>query len=369
MAKVFDRVAIDSWLRDEVVQKFPRGGLGDIRLGSPVIVNPGEVAIFVRQGKSMGTLEQGTHVLTTANVPWLTDFVEDKLFGGKNVFTADIYFIKVTPFSVPWGTQNPMIVRHSGLPPGGSAIVGNGTFRFRVKDPWQFLMSINGFKDSVRLKEVADYIKPEVTQRMTSNMTKLVYDLRNNDPSFDPFSFPAYTTKINGLLLGILQPEFDAEGLELADMNINLMLHEDNIELITKAGIVELSSGYVAKQQADAFRDAAQNEAGGGGLAEIGMGMMGMSAAQQQMMMQQQMMQQQMQQQQAAAASGQQAPAGNGGNGGAMPDVMTPAQAAAIVQVTEADIVAAIEAGDLKARKIGSAYRISKANLEAFLSG
>ena len=48
---------------------------------------------------------------------------------------------------------------------------------------------------------------------------------------------------------------------------------------------------------------------------------------------------------------------------------MTPAQAAAIVQVGEGDIVAAIEAGDLKARKIGSAYRISKANLEAFLSG
>jgi excisionase family DNA binding protein len=52
-----------------------------------------------------------------------------------------------------------------------------------------------------------------------------------------------------------------------------------------------------------------------------------------------------------------------------MPAVMTPAQAAAFVQVAEADIVAAIQAGDLKARKIGSAYRISKANLEEFLSG
>jgi excisionase family DNA binding protein len=52
-----------------------------------------------------------------------------------------------------------------------------------------------------------------------------------------------------------------------------------------------------------------------------------------------------------------------------MPDVMTPEQAAAVVQVSEADIVAAIEAGDLKARKIGSAYRISRANLEEFLGG
>jgi excisionase family DNA binding protein len=48
---------------------------------------------------------------------------------------------------------------------------------------------------------------------------------------------------------------------------------------------------------------------------------------------------------------------------------MTPEQAAVFVQVTPDDIVAAIEAGDLKARKIGAAYRISRANLEEFLAG
>jgi excisionase family DNA binding protein len=48
---------------------------------------------------------------------------------------------------------------------------------------------------------------------------------------------------------------------------------------------------------------------------------------------------------------------------------MTTAQAAAILQVTEADVIAAIEAGDLKARKIGTSYRVSKAALEAFLAG
>jgi excisionase family DNA binding protein len=52
-----------------------------------------------------------------------------------------------------------------------------------------------------------------------------------------------------------------------------------------------------------------------------------------------------------------------------MPDIMTPAQAAEILQVSPEDVVAAIEAGDLKARKIGSAYRISKANLDEFLAG
>jgi excisionase family DNA binding protein len=48
---------------------------------------------------------------------------------------------------------------------------------------------------------------------------------------------------------------------------------------------------------------------------------------------------------------------------------MTPAQAAAILQVSEEDVLAAINAGDLKARKIGNAFRISKANLDEFLAG
>jgi excisionase family DNA binding protein len=48
---------------------------------------------------------------------------------------------------------------------------------------------------------------------------------------------------------------------------------------------------------------------------------------------------------------------------------MTPAEAASAMRVSEEDVVAAIEAGDLKARKIGNAYRISRSALEDFLKG
>ena len=61
------------------------------------------------------------------------------------------------------------------------------------------------------------------------------------------------------------------------------------------------------------------------------------------------------------------------GDGGAkpasIPDVMTPSEAAAILKVSEEDVVAAINDGSLKARKLGSAYRISKEALETFLKG
>jgi excisionase family DNA binding protein len=51
-----------------------------------------------------------------------------------------------------------------------------------------------------------------------------------------------------------------------------------------------------------------------------------------------------------------------------MPDIMTPAEAAQFMKVTEDDILEAIKDGSLKAKKVGKAFRISKDNLDAFMN-
>ena len=61
----------------------------------------------------------------------------------------------------------------------------------------------------------------------------------------------------------------------------------------------------------------------------------------------------------------QSAPSANGGT----IELMTPAQVAQMLSVTEADIMASLEAGDLKGRKIGSQWRITRAAVDQFLHG
>jgi len=39
-----------------------------------------------------------------------------------------------------------------------------------------------------------------------------------------------------------------------------------------------------------------------------------------------------------------------------------------VLRVSQEDVIAAIEAGDLRARKLGNAYRISKNAMEEFLN-
>jgi excisionase family DNA binding protein len=51
-----------------------------------------------------------------------------------------------------------------------------------------------------------------------------------------------------------------------------------------------------------------------------------------------------------------------------LPELLSPADAAQSLGVSEADVMAVLESGELKGKKIGSAWRISRAALTAYLS-
>lgn len=348
---ILDRVAIDHWERDEIVQKFPKGGLGDIKLGSQCIVNPYETAVFIRGGKAMGTLASGRHTMTTANVPFLVDMIESGLFGGKNVFTADVYYVKTTDMTFRWGTQNPIIVEHLNRGAGASAMIGNGTFVAKVIDPWRFLQAMDAFRDSVTLTDLKVRLDPMLAVMLQDKMSELA-----TAKQLGPAQLQSFSKDLNDLLVGLLQSEFDAVGMSLVDFNINFNLHPQSLEVVTKMGY---GTSFAQMRMADATLEAAKNPSGGN-LGQLGMGAMGMG------MLNQTMQGMQPQQQQQPAQPVQSAPASAEP---AIPDVMTPSEAAAVLRVSEEDVVAAIEAGDLKARKLGKAYRISKEALEAFLKG
>lgn len=347
MARIFDRVNSEPWLKDEVVQKFPKGESADIRWGSPCIVNPGETAVFVRSGEPFGTFEPGTHVLTTANLPLLASII-GKAFDGKTPFTADVYFVKTTDMAYKWGTTAPIIVEHLNRAPGASAIIGNGTYIAKVKEPWRFLTAMDAYRDSVRLPQLKQRLDPMLGVLIQDKLSELAIA-----KNLGPAQLQSFSQDLNDLLTGMLQSDFDAMGMVLVDFNIRLGLHPDSLEVVTRMGY---GTSYTQMKSLDVGMAAAE-EGGGSSLGELGIGMMGLSMAQQQQAMQQGQAQQASQQPQQAAGPTE------------IPAVMTPAQAAAFVQVSESDILSAIEAGDLKARKIGSAYRISRANLDEFLSG
>ena len=51
-----------------------------------------------------------------------------------------------------------------------------------------------------------------------------------------------------------------------------------------------------------------------------------------------------------------------------LPELLSPADAAQALGVSEADVMAVLESGELKGKKIGSSWRISRAALNSYLA-
>jgi excisionase family DNA binding protein len=352
MARILDVIEYPNEMRNEIVRRIPETGPGDIRIGSQVIVRDGQTAVFFRDGVALDVFGPGRHTVMTANIPLLIDKIGKALFNDRTPFPAEVYFVSMREFTdQKWGTPQPIIVRNPGMGLGVALLQGFGTFSFQVSDPQQFVTQIVGAQGILRTDDIE--------ARMRSMLLSKLQDLLGETAA--KHSVPELIGLTEELGAGVRakgQDDFAAIGLVLKSFYLeNLKPSSKSAEELRAMGMLDMQT-YTQLQAADALRDAAQNPSGGAGLtagigAGVGIGNV-MSSALSGM----------------TGTSQQAAPAAGGAAAaGAMPDVMTPAEAATFLKVSEEDVVAAITAGDLKARKMGNAYRISKTALEEFLKG
>ena len=347
MARIFDVIEYPNEMKDELVHRFPEQGIGDFRIGSQVIVRESQAAVFFRDGMALDVFRAGRHTITTANIPLLINLI-GKLFNDRTPFTAEVFFISMREFAnEKWGTPQPIIVRNPGMGLGVALLQGFGTYSFQVKDPQQFVTQIVGARGTYRTVDIEERLK-------TILLSKLQDVLGETTAASSVVELIGLTEEVGAAVRAKAQDDFEAIGMQLKTFYIgNLKPSSKSAQELRDMGMLDMAT-YTQLQAADAMRDAAQNPSGGAGLtAGIGAGM-GIGNL--------------MQQATSGAMQGQQAGGGAKAAGG-IPDVMTPAEAAAILKVSEEDVIAAINDKSLKAKKMGNAYRISKAALEEFLAG
>src|SRR5512133_177535 len=349
MARIFDVIEYRNEMVDEIVHRFPDDtSIGDYRIGSQLIVRDGQAAVFFRNGQALDVFGPGMHTLVTANVPKLIDFI-GKAFNDRTPFPAEVYFVSLKEFAnKKWGTPQPIIVRNPGVGLGVALLQGFGTYSYQVNDPQLFVTNIVGKQAIFRTAEIEERVR-------TMLLSKLQDLLGETGARKNVLELIGLTEELGAGVRAKAQDDFAALGLTLKTFYIgNLKPSDKSAQELRDMGMLDMNV-YTQLQAADAMRDAANNQSGGAGLtAGIGAGM-GIGNLMGQAL--QGGMQAHPQQQAAPVA------AGNGGT----PEVMTPSEAAAILRVSEEDVIAAITAGDLKAKKLGSAYRISKSALDDFL--
>jgi excisionase family DNA binding protein len=332
--------------RDTLAYRFPDEDR-EIKRGAQLIVRESQAAQFVYLGQFGDLFQPGKHRLTTDNLPVLATLKGWK-YGFESPFKADVYFVTTRLFTGnKWGTSNPVMMRDEQL--GVVRLRAFGTYDFRVSDVPRFLKDVAGTDNHFRVDEFADTMRSRLVSVFSDALAA------SRIPALD---VAGRYRELGDALLPLINPALQVKyGVELSAFVLENVSVPPEVEqaIDTRSGMAAVGNlnDFVKYQMAQGFATS------GSGAAALGAEMaVGLAMAQQMM----------------AAPGG---PVGGGLVGGGLVagslqasgsgEVITPADAAKLLNVSEADVIASLDAGDLKGKKIGTQWRLTRAQLAQFM--
>src|SRR5688572_26989541 len=332
--------------RDTISWRFPDEDK-EIKRGAQLIVRESQTAQFIYLGQFGDTFGPGKHYLTTDNIPILST-IKGWKYGFESPFKADIYYVNTRLFTGnKWGTANPVMLRDKDF--GIVRARAYGTFDFKVVDVKTFLKEVAGTDHQFRLDEFAETMRSRIVSVFSDALASA------NVPVLDVASRYG---ELGEALLPAINPAMTSKyGLEIPSFIVeNVSVPPEVEQAIDKrssmAAIGNLND-YVKFQMAEGMTKGGGE---GAGMASTAAGLGAGLAMGQQMM--------------AAMGAPQTTPAvappplpGAGG----IPELLGTSDVAKALGVSEADVLATLEKGELKGKKIGSTWRVTRAALDEFL--
>lgn len=343
-AELIDIIEWTDDSRDTLSYRYPDDDK-EIKNGAQLIVRESQCVQFVAAGQYADLFEPGKYTLATENIPVLSTILGWK-YGFNSPFKCDVYYLNTRLFTGnKWGTSNPVMMRDKDF--GVVRLRAFGTYDFRIFDPQKFLREVAGTDQNFRLEEFADTMRSRLVSVFTDALAKA------SVPALD---VAARYSEMGDALLPIINPIMqDKYGLEITSFvleNVSVPPEvEQAIDKRSSMSMIGNLNDYVKYQMGHGMGQGGEGAAVAAVPAQMAMGF-GMA---------QEMMRSM------GANAGAVAPAPGGSS--PTPDVLTPEQAAQLLAVSVEDVMASIAAGELKARKIGNAYRIARAALDEFLRG
>jgi excisionase family DNA binding protein len=319
--------------RDTLSFRFPDDDRA-IKRGAQLVVRESQVAQFVYLGEFGDTFGPGKHRLVTDNIPVLTRLRSWK-YGLESPFKADVYFVNVRLFTGnKWGTRNSIMMRDEDL--GVVRARAFGIYDFRIVDPRTFLREVAGSDHDFRLEEFEETMRARVVSVFSAALAT------SNVPVMDVARRHA---ELGEALLPLINPTMRGKyGIEVTSFVVENVSVPPEVERAidqrsSMAAVGDLNT-YVKFQLGRGLEGG--GSAAGGMASEMAMGL----AIAQQMMRE---------------------PGGLAAGSAGLPELLTPADAARALGVTEADVMSVIGSGELRAKKIGSSWRITREALSAYL--
>ena len=342
--EVIEIIEFNDDSRDTLSWRFPDEDKA-IKNGAQLIVRESQAAQFVYLGQFGDQFGPGKHTLVTENIPILTKLKGWK-YGFESPFKADVYYVTTRLFTGnKWGTANPVMMRDQDF--GVVRLRAFGTFDFKIIDAPVFLKEVAGTDHHFRLDEFADTMRSRIVSVFSDALASA------GVPALD---VAARYTELGDALLPLINPQVITKyGLEITSFIVENVSVPPEVEAAidkrSSMGVIGNLNDYVKFQMAESMTKGGD---GGSAAAMPAQMAMGFGIAQEMLKTMQ--------------AQPPPLPGAVVASDLGIPELLSPAQVAEVLGVTEADVVASIENGDLKGKKIGSSYRITRAALDTFLA-
>ncbi len=262
-------VDIVEWVDDDrhtLVWRFPRYH-NQIKHGAQLIVRPGQVAVFVHQGKLADVFQPGQHRLETRNLPVLSTLA-GWAYGFDSPFKAEVYFVSTRPVTdLKWGTPNPVILRDADF--GPIRVRAFGAYTLRARDPRALLTELVAADAVLSADEIGELLRSIIGSAfadLVANAEIAVLDLAKN--------YKELSEELRKAVVERVDDEYGLDIPQLFIVNISLPAEvERALDARTSMGVLGDLGQYQQYQIAQATPIAAENPAGGLAGAGLGLGM------------------------------------------------------------------------------------------------
>lgn len=203
--------------------RFPHTNLSTY---TRLIVQESQEALLFSKGKIVGKFSAGSHILDTENLPILR-VLYGIPFGGKNPFTAEVWFVnKLHPFNLDW--QVDRMVVHDADYDTQLPLLAAGQYGLQVKDSERFLVKVVGARASYSQAQLTEQFQGEIA---TKTKSAIVQFMLQHHVGYKQIT--AYLDTLSEYLTRILAPFWEELGFELTKFYVNVV----DIDVNTPEGL------------------------------------------------------------------------------------------------------------------------------------
>jgi membrane protease subunit (stomatin/prohibitin family) len=250
---------------DVFAWKYEQNKKNNLSTFTQLVVRESQEAVLFSKGQILGKFGPGKHTLNTENLPLLRNLFGIP-FGGKNPFTAEIWFVnKVAPLTINWKTSywqynDP----EYGIP---IPLFSEGRYGLKVDDAERFLVQLVGTLTRFTANDLTNHFIGDLESKLKSSISGF---MQTNQMSITTIS--SHLDDLSNFVKEPFKEFWETYGMLLTGFNIRTIdidQSNDETSLSLRKRYHQNVQGYTWQQQ-QAFGVANSALSGGGDIGMLG---------------------------------------------------------------------------------------------------